>query len=264
MFGFNLTALLGGFFSLQIPANNANPGTDLQSMMNVSPTDWHCSMSYFHCLFSLCLLASGHVAFAISSVRDQEIAQCLPGEITTWGDGQDRAAISSPILFVYQHASSPVWFDQPLVMAAIQRSAQAWSQCGIASRVTRVSNARRPTGSVLIQWSEEGSRGNFGLANLGDRTLSLGPAAFQMLQTRRPDFDARSTLQMVISHEMGHIFGVMSHSRRCVDVTSYYNNGQGDTCHIRGGEHLPRGIEYRSDLPTACDIERCRKANQPQ
>jgi hypothetical protein len=216
---------------------------------------------FFYGLFTLCLLACGQVAFATNFVRDQEIAQCLPGEISTWGDGQDRAAISSSILFVYQHASAPVWFDEPLVLAAIQRSAQAWSPCGIASRVTRGSNAP-PTGSVLVQWSEAGSRGNFGLANLGDRTLSLGLSAFQLLKTRRPDFDARSTLQMVISHEMGHFFGVMSHSKRCVDVTSYYNNGRGDSCQIRGGGQIQPGIEYRSDLPTACDIQRCRMANQ--
>jgi hypothetical protein len=114
---------------------------------------------------------------------------------------------------------------------------------------------------VQVQWSEEGSRRNFGLANLGEATLSLGPSAFQLLQTRNPAFDSRQTLQMVISHEMGHFFGLMAHSRRCVDVTSYYTNSQGESCRIRDGRALPAGVEYRSTLPTACDIARCRAAN---
>jgi len=53
----------------------------------------------------------------------------------------------------------------------------------------------------------------------------------------------------------------MAHSRRCVDVTSYYTNGQGGTCAIRGGGALPGGVEYRSVMPTACDLQRCRTAN---
>ena len=66
---------------------------------------------------------------------------------------------------------------------------------------------------------------------------------------------------MVISHEMGHLYGLMAHSRRCVDVTSYYNNGKGETCHLRNGLPLPPRVEYRALLPTACDIARCRVAN---
>ena len=62
---------------------------------------------------------------------------------------------------------------------------------------------------------------------------------------------------MVISHEMGHLFGVMAHSKRCVDVTSYYGDGRGARCSIRGGSVLAPGVEYRSTLPTACDIQRC-------
>jgi hypothetical protein len=57
---------------------------------------------------------------------------------------------------------------------------------------------------------------------MGDRTISLGPSAFQLLLTRNPSHDSRQTLQMVISHEMGHLFGVTAHATRCVDVTSYY------------------------------------------
>jgi hypothetical protein len=200
--------------------------------------------------------------FAFESVRDQEIAQCLPGEITTWGDGQDRPAIASPMVFVYDPTAAPSWFAQALVLSTVQTAAAAWSQCGVPSKVTLRSNGSAiAKGAVLVQWSEKDSAGNFGLANLTQATLSLGPAAFLMLRTRNPAHDAQSTLQMVISHEMGHLFGLMAHSRRCVDVTSYYNNGKGEKCFARDLNQLRPGIEYRSVLPTACDLQRCMRAN---
>lgn len=200
--------------------------------------------------------------FALDLNREQEIVACLPGETSTWADGQDGPAITSPLLFVYQHVDSPAWFDEPLVLSMLAKAAAAWSQCGVPSKVQRKSaDVDLPIGAVLVQWSEMGSRRNFGLANVADRTLSLGPAAFALLKTRNPAFDARQTLQMVISHEMGHLFGLMAHSKRCVDVTSYYHNGKGEMCSIRGGAKLQPGVEYRSLIPTACDIQRCRVAN---
>jgi hypothetical protein len=157
-----------------------------------------------------------------NSIRDREILQCLSGEISTWGDGQDRRALSSPMMFVYRHASAPAWFEHSLVVGALVKAAASWSQCGVTARIENLAAvAPVPPGAILVEWSEEGSRKNFGLANLGAKTLSLGPSEFQLLQDRNPAFDSRQTLQMVISHEMGHLFGVMAHSRRCVDVTSY-------------------------------------------
>jgi len=199
-------------------------------------------------------------AFAVDLNREQEIAQCLPGEISTWGDGQDRQAVTSPLMFVYKHDDAPAWFDEKLVLSMITKAATAWSECGVPSWALRRS-ADASIGAVLVHWSEEGSRRNFGLANIGNRTLTLGPAAFGLLKTRNPAFDANQTLQMVISHEMGHLFGLMAHSKRCADVTSYYNNGKGESCSIRGGGKLQPGVEYRSLMPTACDIQRCRTAN---
>jgi hypothetical protein len=194
-------------------------------------------------------------------VRDQEIAQCLSGEISTWQDGKDRPAISARLHFRYLHADAPAWFDEATVLDAVRRAAAAWSSCGIGASVEGA--AAEPPGAqtVTVQWSEVASAGNFGLANPGRRMLSLGPAAFVMLRRANPSYDARQTLQMVISHEMGHLFGLMAHSMRCVDVTSYYTNGQGEVCHIRGGATLAPGVEYRATLPTACDIARCRAAN---
>lgn len=196
------------------------------------------------------------------SVRAQEIAQCLPGEISTWGDGKDRPAHSIPMVFVYEHAGAPFWFDDTKVFGTLQKAAAAWSLCGVPSTVVRGTGQLPDAGgAVRVQWSDKGSVGNFGLANLGQRTLSLGPAAFALLQKVNPSHDAGQTLQMVVSHEMGHHFGLMAHSRRCVDVTSYYDNGQGAKCFARDVAQLKTVLEYRSVLPTACDIERCRIAN---
>lgn len=221
-------------------------------------------------LLNVSLAMASLATLAHGSVRDQEIAQCLPGEIATWGDGQDRPAVAASLVFVYAHTAAPAWFTQSQVMSAVQAAAAAWSQCGVSGRVvqqgtdTRMDGdmgASTAYGTVLVQWSDINSRGNFGLADMGKQTLSLGPAAFQLLKTRNPGYDASQTLQMVISHEMGHFFGLVAHSRRCVDVTSYYSNGQGEKCFVRDERLLRTVVEYRAVLPTACDIQRCMRAN---
>ena len=201
-------------------------------------------------------------ASAAESVRTQEIFECRSGELLTWGDGLDRPAVSSPLKFTYNPSDSPAWFSEDEVAGMVALAAAAWSQCGVPShRIPWNRNLKRQTDLVLVQWSQKESGGNFGLANFRQRTLSLGPKAFELLRTRNPSYDARQTLQMVISHEMGHLFGLMAHSRRCVDVMSYYDNGKGETCFSRDPSLLRSVPEYRNQLPTACDIERCRKAN---
>lgn len=213
-------------------------------------------------LVSLSLATGISSAIAFESVRTQEINQCLSGELVTWGDGKDRPAISSPLRFAYNPANAPSWFAKSLVTGMVAKSSAAWSQCGVGSwMVDRVSAKERQDDVIMVQWSNKDSRGNFGLANLSRRTLSLGPQAFQLLKTVNPAYDSRETLQMVISHEMGHFFGLMAHSRRCVDVLSYYDNGKGEKCYSRDPAEMGTVIEYRSVLPTACDIKRCRMIN---
>jgi hypothetical protein len=41
------------------------------------------------------------------SLREQEMAQCRPGDMTTWGDGRDRPAVGVPLRFAYRHADAP-------------------------------------------------------------------------------------------------------------------------------------------------------------
>ena len=210
------------------------------------------------------LVAAGAALAAGASdrLRQQEIAQCLPQEIATWGDGRDRLVPALPTQWVYRHEGAPPWFDAPRVLAALQRAAEAWGACGATgAAVVADGGARLPDAAVVVQWSDAGSRSNFGLAHLGERTLALGPAAFRLLDARNPAHPAGDTLQMVLSHEMGHFYGLMAHSRRCVDVMSYYTGAGGERCFTRDG-HWPTGnIDYRALLPTACDIARCRALN---
>ena len=212
------------------------------------------------------LITSGllniRTAYSSESLRIQEINECRDDEIKTWGDGRDRPATSSLLAFTYNPKGSPNWFSEDQVLAMVTEASEAWSQCGVRTQmIPWKSTLEKQNLIIVIKWDEKESRGNIGLANLNRRTLSLSPSVFGLLKTRNPRHDARETLLMVISHEMGHLFGLMAHSRRCIDVLSYYDNGKGDVCFSRDPLWKQRAVEYRSTLPTACDINRCRKAN---
>lgn len=198
----------------------------------------------------------------VRQLRADEIAQCLPGEVQTWGDGRDRPAIANPLRLAYRHDGAPAWFTAGQVMQSLLRAAEGWSGCGVPAYVVPAVNGRPlAAGTVLVYWDDPASAGTFGLAHLSQRTLALGAGAFGLLRERNPRYPADEVLQMVVSHEMGHFFGLMGHSRRCVDVMSYYTDAQGQTCSTRDGGSHRRLPEYRAVLPTACDIARCRAAN---
>ncbi|MCK9388888.1 MAG: hypothetical protein M0Q22_10935 [Sulfuritalea sp.] len=209
-----------------------------------------------------CLIGHACVAMAFESVRTQEISECRSGEIATWNDGKDRPAIGAELVFAYNPTNAPSRFPESVVAQMVSKAAMAWSQCGVPSKLLhRTEAASAAPGVIWVRWDEVESRGNFGLANLGQRTISLSTKAFDLLNSMNPGHDARETLQMTISHEMGHVFGLLAHSRRCVDVLSYYHDGKGQKCYKRYPQDTVRVTEYRHTLPTACDIERCRKAN---
>jgi hypothetical protein len=214
-------------------------------------------------IFAALLLLEGSMcSHAFSDTRNEEIAECRTGEISTWSDGVDRHAIAAKLRFAYRHEGAPAWFERAQVEAMVTKAMTAWSPCGIPVEMLALDGfGNAAVGSIMVQWSEAGSRGNFGLANLGERTLSLGAKGFALLKSRNPSYDATQTLQMVISHEMGHFFGLMAHSRRCVDVLSYYHDGKGGKCSSRDLAGMANFVEYRHVLPTACDIQRCRTAN---
>lgn len=219
-------------------------------------------MLLFKTLLSSCALLLMCGDLWAQTVRDQEIDECRTDEIAVWPDGIDRPVAHAALHVIYQHDGAPGWFEAARVANLVSRAAQEWTKCGIPlTVVARDTVAPQGTGTVRVQWSDKGSMDNFGLANLTQRTLSLGPKAFGMLRDRNPAHDALQTLQMVISHEMGHFLGLMAHSRRCVDVLSYYHDGKGSQCFSRDPAGMRAGVEYRHVLPTACDIARCRRVN---
>ena len=200
-------------------------------------------------------------AFAL---REKEIAQCLPNEVVTWGDGgADGPMLSQRMLFVYDHKGAPTSVSEESVFSVLQQAASAWQQCGGQNAVMlkRDVFANSEMLKIAVQWTDLEKTGAIGLANLGNQSLSLSPQAFVKLQKSNPVQPIMETLQMVVSHEMGHFHGLMAHSKRCVDVLSYYTNDAGETCQIRNKGVLPRTFEYRALLPTACDLQRCRAAN---
>lgn len=197
-----------------------------------------------------------------SVTRALEMASCQPGELTTWPDGRDRPAPGGAVRLLYRHAGAPPRFDEATVVATLQRAATAWSACGIPALVIAdAATGTQPAAEVQVRWDDAGTRGNFALADLGQRRLWLSAGMFALLAERNPRHPAIETLQMAVSHEMGHFFGLMAHSRRCIDVMSYYTDGRGGTCATRDGGSHKAVPEYRALLPTACDIARCRAVN---
>lgn len=194
--------------------------------------------------------------------REREINECAAGEIATWQDAVDKPAPYKSITFRYDPDSAPAWFSTPLVLRMIERAAALWSECGVPAYVSSAQQSQPlMNNEILILWSDPKSGGNIGASDTLQRRLYLSPGVFKTLHTLRPNYDAGYTLQMTLSHEMGHFYGLLAHSRRCVDVLSYYKNNEGTLCNIRDRGEFNKVIEYRSSLPTACDIERCRRLN---
>jgi len=198
------------------------------------------------------------------ALRESEIAQCFPEELVTWNDGdKDGKMLSPKMLYVYDHQGAPSYVSEDAVFAVLQQAALAWDQCGGQNAVMLKRDVFDDGGSakITVQWSDKEKLGTIGLANLTKKILTLSPDAFANLRKANANRNLMEILQMVVSHEVGHFQGLIAHSRRCVDVLSYYSNDAGEKCSIRGKGAMPQNFEYRSLLPTACDIQRCRIAN---
>ena len=214
------------------------------------------------CMVALCMVAPG--AAALSPTREDEIRTCSFPELPTWPDGLDAPLQHKRLQFIYTHAGAPRWMAAETVLSKIELSARAWSSCGLELLVVKESNAPLlpVTQTIVIQWSDGQSLGNFGVADRINRRLTLGPSAFELLRAKAPEA-IKYSLQLVISHEMGHFLGLQRHSRRCIDVMSYYSDDKGAEC-ISVVPNWKSGYrEYRSHLPTACDIKRCKALNKP-
>ena len=198
--------------------------------------------------------------------RQQEISSCLPGEIVTWADGQDRPISNRSIVLVYRGDSgpdSPAFRDRS-VRDMVERSAMAWSDCGLKIRLVNEMEAAVSLSSrkILIRWANR-PIGGVAIADIHRSELLLNATVFESLLRQRGQAVAQETLQMTLSHEMGHFLGMRAHSRRCVDVMSYYTSPTGERCTLREPREFERYLEYRHALPTACDIARCRVLNAP-
>jgi hypothetical protein len=160
--------------------------------------------------------ATACVSAPWEDIRAQEIAQCQQGEIETWLDGIDRPAVAGQMNFVYNHASAPSWFDEVTVLSAVEQSAKAWAACSIPVSVAAVQGAGVvPVGSIVVMWSEHGSRHNFGLANMRDRTISRGHPHFNyfrqgtLLTTHGKRFRWLSRMKWGISLGLWRTFGAV-------------------------------------------------------
>ncbi len=199
-----------------------------------------------------------------TGLRESEINQCLPNEIATWNDGGKDTKMQNPnMVYVYDHQGAPEGISEEAVFASLKNASVAWDQCGGQNTVILKRDLTSSVTGLKITtlWNDEDKLGTIGLANITKKTLTLSPEAFLNLRKANASRNLLDTLQMVISHEIGHFQGLTSHSRRCVDVLSYYTNASGEKCSIRNNGILPTNMEYRSSLPTACDIQRCRASN---
>ena len=187
-------------------------------------------------------------------------------DLVTWGDGRDRPAPVRQLFFVYKPTHAPAEFPEPLVSDMIRKAAARWTQCGLeVSWAAWTPSLERQAEVRVIGWLAPGEDDGsvIGKADMGRNKLWLSPKIFALLRERNPTL-MDSTLQMTLSHEMGHFLGLVAHSRHCVDVTSYYHDSAGNQCYTgnaKGIRSVPGLVEYRSLLPTACDIARCRRAN---
>jgi hypothetical protein len=215
------------------------------------------------CVFILMIASTSLFSYAGSSVREEEITTCQAGEIETWPDGNDHPISERSLKFFYAAEHAPAWLDERTVRSALEDAAASWSACGIQISILRASLIT-PKKVIRVQWSERESRGNVGVSDLTNRVLSLAPSTFELIHSKNPSYDARITLQMTLSHEMGHFLGLEAHSKRCVDVLSYYTYGADGVCFSRDKSQFNSVIEYRSSLPTECDIQRCKRLNQPR
>lgn len=204
--------------------------------------------------------------------RSAEAAACPAGPPLLWRDGTDRAALSRPLVLLYHPWQAPAALPPARVIAVLRAVQQAWSPCGVPIELARaeagqVAPDRVAEGQPIpLLWDDAAARGAAGLADLGRRRLALSPGVFTLLGQRQPPERVRDTLTMVIAHELGHLLGLVAHSRRCIDVMSYYTGGQGERCSAGAGvgpADMPPGEDYRWPLPTACDIARCRALNAP-
>jgi hypothetical protein len=198
--------------------------------------------------------------------RQRQIAECHEGDMATTVAHGTQASFPvgyATLRFFYNPMLAPEAADEARMAALIANAAGAWSACGIRGEYAGATQEQDAAGGALVfQWYNSD-----GVPVAGYRkgsTIYLNIAAFQKWHAASAKF-AQEALQQVISHEMGHAFGVVEHSARCLDVMATYDSFDG--CETRPAanrvlEDGGRVFEFKGHLfPTACDIQRCRKVN---
>ena len=177
--------------------------------------------------------------------------------------------LSPKMVFAYEHQGAPAVVSEDSMLALLRESAASWDPCGGSNKVVSAREFNPSMGGmkITVQWSDKETPGAIGVANITNKVLSFSPQFAQRIvqinsAKNLPIQYLIDTLQMTASHEIGHFQGLSAHSKRCVDVLSYYSVG-GQNCTVRDSSIVPtKFYEYRSTLPTACDINRCLMANR--
>jgi hypothetical protein len=200
--------------------------------------------------------------------RQQEIAECPEGEIATTtahGPGYAGPVRQRPpvIGFLYNPALAPEGLPEAMLSDMIRKAANAWSACGIQGEFRGATQDVDGTANtVVFQWYNSDGVPTAGYQK--GATIYLNHGHFSSLRSYSDRY-AMDMLQTLISHEMGHAFGLREHSARCLDVMATWDSF--DKC-----ERLPAANRSFEDggrrfsvpmhtLPTACDIQRCRLEN---
>jgi len=204
------------------------------------------------------------------SLRAKEVAECPDGEMATQtahGNVPVNAmAVGgrfNALRFAYNPALAPESVPEARLGGMVSAAAQAWSACGIPGQFVGTTQDLAGTGNTfIVQWYN-----SEGVPIAGYRkgtTIYLNAGHYQTMRAHSEVY-AQDVMQRLISHEMGHAFGLVEHSARCVDVMATEDSF--DKCDRDPA--APRTIRDTDKLffvkqqafPTACDIKRCRVVN---
>ncbi|WP_121242371.1 hypothetical protein [Sulfurisoma sediminicola] len=203
-------------------------------------------------------------------LRATEVAECPDGEMATQTahgnvpvNALAVAGRFNSLRFAYNPALAPESVPEARLAGIISAAAQAWSACGIRGEfVGTTQDMSGAANTFVVQWYN-----SEGVPIAGYRkgtTIYLNAGHYQTMRAHSEVY-AQDVMQRLISHEMGHAFGLVEHSARCVDVMATEDSF--DKCDRDPA--APRTIRDTDKLffvkqqafPTACDIKRCRLIN---
>jgi len=202
--------------------------------------------------------------------RAKEVAECPEGEMATQtahgnvpANAMAVASRFGSLRFAYNPALAPESVAEARLSGMISAAAQAWSACGIRGEFSGTTQELAgAANSFVVQWYN-----SEGVPIAGYRkgaTIYLNSGHYQALRAHSEAY-ALDVMQHLISHEMGHAFGLIEHSARCVDVMATEDSF--DKCDREPA--APRTLQDSGKIffikgqafPTACDIKRCRQVN---